>query len=319
MATMEHPRSKLVVQARCGPRVVPEEAREAADEFGASARLGCALLVQCCMQAVRLGAPLYNAGALTECVALYQECAQACLAHRIGLPSSVIAPLEGALDEVSHELVGDGLSRHAWVLRRALDRAIGAAVAIASASSPSSPPASPPRRLRSPPPTTSCHLLALPDDIAAMLLCHTAAASLGALSGTCRSLRAQVHSHASAAVARARPALVRSLGGDDYYPARWARALHAIELLEARVPSPPPRGRQWWDEWPRLRAAETVRAGGAPVDDMRAFMEGGDRSVGAMLRRHAAGIRWMVDRGWTPSHAAAAMLLLSCGAETHTR
>lgn len=100
-------------------------------------------------------------------------------------------------------------------------------------------------------------------------------------------------------------------GGVPRTHPRWARTLHALDLLECLI-GPRPSSRQWWHEWPKLCAVDAAHTDQSPVD-MRSFIRGGDKSIPAMLQQYAAGLSWMVDAGWTPLTATIAMLLLACG------
>ena len=215
----------------------------------ASARVACALLVQRCMHAVRWGAPLYNKGALHECISVYELAAHACVNHPQNIPPSVITRLESALSE---SLKQSCASRKAWLLRHGLDDAIKVAVAIANANV--SPPPAPrgdaeseggkvrhrdswsssgeadargeastvgwdagsrqrrhKRSPRPPSPPDVCHLLRLPHDLATILLSDMPALALGRLASTCSSLRALVHTHTATIIERVAPALVEGM------------------------------------------------------------------------------------------------------------
>ena len=326
----------------------------------ASARVACALLVQRCMHAVRWGAPLYNKGALHECISVYELAARACVNHPQNIPPSVITRLESALSE---SLKQSCASRKAWLLRRGLDDAIKVAVAIANANV--SPPPAPrsdaeregggkvrhrdswsssgeadarveastvgwdagsrqrrhKRSSRPPSPPDVCHLLRLPHDLAAILLSDMPALALGRLASTCSSLRALVHAHTATIVERVAPAWWRAWR-HTRRPAPPSTPVGSGpctrgSLVQARVPRNA-NGRRFWDEWPRMMAAEEVRLNRGPeaVVDLRAFMRGGARSVARLLLTHQHGVRWMLDAGWTAADACATMLLLSCGAAT---
>jgi hypothetical protein len=187
----------------------------------------------------------------------------------------------------------------------------GLAAALAApareASSSSAHHAPPPQ-----PATPPCRFLTLPDDIAQSILAVCTARSLGTLSGTCVGLRERCHDVAEARMRTYQPTYFRAHQAIEHARPQWARALSSVESLVEAVGPRPACGRKWWHEWGSMREAEAERTGQQPVD-VRSFGPGGERSIKALLREYAAGLSWMVDAGWAPLQASAAMLLLSCG------
>lgn len=103
-----------------------------------SARYAAALVVSRCAYAISLGAPLYNRGAIAECLDVYVSTAQWCCIHAAQLP--VANMIKEALHS-SEACVS--ASRKAWHLRQAFDHAIAITTAIANASRSPSPVCTP--------------------------------------------------------------------------------------------------------------------------------------------------------------------------------
>ena len=159
-----------------------------------------------------------------------------------------------------------------------------------------------------------CHLLVLPDDLSDIVLSKLTARSLSSLSGTSSSWRGRAQMRAEVLMRAHQPALFRgspTTSTDDRPHPHWVRALRSMEQVQAAV-GPRPAARKWWDEWTQLRTVETKLTLHIEVDP-QSFQPGGDRSIKALLRQYAAGLSWMIDAGWAPLHASAAMLLLACG------
>lgn len=361
-----------------------------------SQRVGAAWLVQRCASAVNQGAPLYNLGAISECVELYENTLISLIRHGSSVPPPVLRLLQHAVDRCRGLI---SASRKAWEYRQALDRAVLMATTIAELSRSPSPvislksvappsatgvasgwepsgrsaprcqrsprqsaeeassagaaaptptqpsppkpqatasppppdnspvlptmslmtvraslpplPHPPPPSRPSPGPRRRSQLLDLPNDLLPLILHWLPAASLGALARTCATLGPSAHACAADAVRHYQPSLFRGFVACAAPDPRWARTLHSLERLEARV-GPCPQGRRWWEEWPTMRATEALLTTGNLVDP-RTFTSGGTHSIKALLRHYAAGLQWMVDAGWSPLHSSTAMLLLACG------
>ena len=210
---------------------------------GAWDRLGAAWLVQRCTHAIRLGAPMYNAGAIYECTELYRTTIIECMRHPHNVPEAV--------QRIFHEVLGRhsliSASRRAWDFRRALDQAISIATAVCSPppqtrkDSPTSimhvPAVAPSdardahgwdpasriqarRRPHSSTAASSCsdassprnsRLISMPCDVLPLVLGHLCACELSALARTCTTLRGSSYAMAAAAVCASEPALRRDV------------------------------------------------------------------------------------------------------------
>jgi hypothetical protein len=293
---------------------------------GSSCRVACALLMQRCTHAVRTGAPLYNQGKVLQCVELYERTIHVCMQHAGMAPAPVIEMLHEALLESAEN--SQSASRRAWALRRGLDRAIHAAVEMGSSSRSPSPPTPPAAKApavaamgwtsarangssSTAPPTETCHLFALPDDLMASIVAHLYGRTIGGLALTCSVLYDRVASHAAAVVSASRHELASIVGAQARPAPLWLRAHAATSELETRI-GPRHATRPWWAEYVPLMTAES--ASHEQTVDVRTYMRGGHHSLSALLRRHARSLAWMVDAGWPPSHAAPVMVLCSCAA-----
>jgi hypothetical protein len=211
---------------------------------GAWDRLGAAWLVQRCTHAIRLGAPLYNAGAIYECTELYRTTIIECMRHPHNVPEAVQRIFYEVLGR--HSLIS--ASRRAWDFRSALDHAISIATAVCSPPqtrmvSPASimhvPAVAPSdardahgwdptsriqarRRPHSSSSTaaSSCsdasspcnsRLISMPCDVLPLMLRHLCACELSALARTCTTLRGSSYAMAAEAVCASQPALRRGV------------------------------------------------------------------------------------------------------------
>lgn len=211
---------------------------------GAWDRLGAAWLVQRCTHAIRLGAPLYNAGAIYECTELYRTTIIECMRHPHNVPEAVQRIFYEVLGR--HSLIS--ASRRAWDFRSALDHAISIATAVCSppqtrmvspasimhvpAVAPSDArdahgwdPTSRIRARRRPHSSSStaasscsdasspCNsrLISMPCDVLPLMLRHLCACELSALARTCTTLRGSSYAMAAEAVCASQPALRRGV------------------------------------------------------------------------------------------------------------
>lgn len=144
----------------------------------------------------------------------------------------------------------------------------------------------------------------LPHEMTLDVLRHLGGADLGALSGTCRAMRA----NAATTAERLVRAMRRSLpdpAGSAAVPC-WPRALVAAERLEVAVgpcPSHP-----WWREWAPMRVDEVRLLEGRRIEEL-AFMPGGALSIASLVQRYRHGLTWMLQAGWPLAHATRCMLL----------
>ena len=309
-------------------------------------------LAQHCAYAIHLGSPLYNQGATQECAALYEEAIKAIiethatpgyiikhLCDALDNSQSLVSAsrrawaLRNSLDMVLNVVASPSLASSPTPTEEPVVEEASGWSSVSRAVRPARraqhpEPAPPASQIASPASSASpfpsigrsdssgggrCLLLALPEDVAELVLLPLSSRDLGQLSGTCSALRRRAHARAESMMRAYQPMLFRSLAsGERVHAGAWVRSLCAVEQLVARV-GPRPHGRNWWNEWVALRLAEGVHTGDNNTVDPRSFRPGGERSIKALLRQYAAGLSWMVDAGWTPLNASATMLLLACG------
>jgi len=319
----------------------------------ASSRVAAAWLVNRVTSAIAVGAPLYNSGAVAECVDIYADTISCCVAQS-NIPPNV---RDLFLDAVQRCEGLISISRKAWELRHALDLGIKEAASIADAS-------------RSP----------SPEPWAVKPSVGRVASSAAGWQAVNRASRLPRHApspgdHASRPNSRQRladesspltplspsccqllalpedvqPEILNQLGGctlgalsGTCRAFRLSARAHAAELLRADQPSLF-RGvavaERSHARWPRaLHSLEMLeqKVGPRPgsrrwadewpalraadselslgvIVDQRPFAPGGEGCIRAMLRHNAAGVSWMIDAGWSLLHASTCMALLAGG------
>jgi hypothetical protein len=273
-----------------------------------------AAITRICGHAIRVGAPLYNAGYAEKTVNIYRFAHH--LLHQLPFPAEV----SGLLDD------GERLAqrqvayvRQAWALRRPLDALLLAVkkhhqtlVGEGAHSSESCRLGSKRACIQG---DMRCNLFAMPHEILLIILSHLDALTLGHCICTCRSLNKECLAIAEMHVL-ARPHLLPKarVTSSSSLPC-WPRALFALERLEAAV-GPMPASRSWWHEWEPLRMLEvklTLPQSAAQQLTSDRFRPGGDKAVLPLLRHYASGLSWMLHAGWPICDAAAVMLLSAYG------
>jgi hypothetical protein len=236
-----------------------------------SSRVACALVVQRLAHAIRVGAPLYNQGAVQLCIDLYERAIRLCL-HHAGSTPAVLNHLQDALNDSRNYT---SASRKAWVLKAGMDRAVYDAVVISTASrspttimaheTPSTVSAmgwtsscrEPPVLKPAAAPPEECLISRLSDDLVTAILRHMPSHLLCTFSMTCQSLRDHVHSHT---IGRVQQGAMFRMCVNELAPSLWLRALVVRADLEAHV-GPRPASHSWWSEWAQMMISEGVHTG----------------------------------------------------------
>lgn len=230
---------------------------------------------------------------------VYCSAALALIASPV-VPDRFKPELQGALERAERQL---GASHRAWILRDILDRMMGrASSGRGDARRASSTASEGPTRARSSPDLPSQPLINLPEDMTQRILTRLSGSDLGRACGTCLAWRR--------AAAEAAEHIMRSKRGFPQLPVGicWPRALAALNELEARIGPRDSKQGGWWHDWPAMRLEE-IQTTGVNHVTVTSFAPGGTLSMSRVLRKYGAGLQWMIDRGWSPMHASAALLI----------
>lgn len=295
-------------------------------------REGRAFLAEVISKNITHWAPRYNAGDAIGCASAYREVVYTVLASKV-LGPGIKELLEVALETEGREC---SASRRAWTLRSALDivlKSVAGDLITPKKRRYQPPPAldaagwgrrercvsaDPSTGLSSghaentragPLPKSSVQMCSLPAELVVLIFNQMGARELASSACVC-----VAWAEASAAEARLRLSQSNSRGiGCERVLGRMGcvSIIDAIEQLEARV-GPKPQTRNWWMEWPLLRAEEMISSGQPTLAHPDRFERGGTHSLHKLLKQYALTLAWMVDAGWPPLDAATCIGLSAC-------